>query len=287
MAERAAQVWDQPSRRRAARHEMRAPLDVTVLRSGIPDTVPGRSMNLGEGGLAATLAGELLPGETVGVEIRLPTLATPLRTRALVRHHDKLQAGMAFVGLSEEQHSAIRAFASVVKPEPTIAELLPAPLEVSSEESPDNHGSGGGKPPGKSVSRAWVLFLLAAAILLTSLWWRWNRGWEDLEANLHLNSNRAQPIATQVPAEVMQRLVRHRVDPDYPAEARPAKLSGVIVLDVAVDDRGSVSDVHALNGPDVLARAAEEALRWWRFDPYRVEGKPVAVRTTVAVEFNP
>jgi outer membrane biosynthesis protein TonB len=28
-----------------------------------------------------------------------------------------------------------------------------------------------------------------------------------------------------------------------------------------------------------------EALRWWKFEPYRVNGEPVAVETTVAVEF--
>ena len=85
----------------------------------------------------------------------------------------------------------------------------------------------------------------------------------------------------------MEKLVIHRVDPDYPAAARPMNLQGVIVLDVIVGSDGSVADVHALNGPDVLARAAVDALRWWRFEPYRVNGQPVVVETTVAVEFKP
>ena len=50
--------WDRPSRRRLPRYRVQAPLDVTVLRSGIPDTVPGRSVNLCERGIAAT-GGEL------------------------------------------------------------------------------------------------------------------------------------------------------------------------------------------------------------------------------------
>jgi TonB family protein len=244
-------------------------------------------MNLGEGGLAAMLAGELLPGEAVAVEIHLPLSAEPLRTRALVRHHDKLRAGMEFVGLSAEQQSAIRAFAGVAKAELETAHAA-VPIESSVEKISNYQGSGGGRlPPRKSAGRAWMFLLLSAAILLAILWWRWNRGWEDLEASLRLTTSQVQPVATHVPAEVMQKLVRHRVDPDYPAEARPAKLAGVIVLDVMVDDHGSVTDVHALNGPDVLARAAAEALRWWRFDPYRVDGRPVPVQTTVAVEFKP
>jgi protein TonB len=45
--------------------------------------------------------------------------------------------------------------------------------------------------------------------------------------------------------------------------------------------------MHALNGPEVLAQAAMEAMRWWRFEPYLVEGQPVVVETTVAMEFKP
>jgi outer membrane biosynthesis protein TonB len=46
-------------------------------------------------------------------------------------------------------------------------------------------------------------------------------------------------------------------------------------------------EVRALNGPEVLAQAATEALRWWRFEPYRVDGKAMVVETKVAMEFKP
>src|SRR4029077_2996605 len=109
MAAGAQEQWrDQPSRRRGMRYRVQAPLDVTVLRSGIPDTLPGRSVNVGERGIAAVLSGELTPGETVGLEVRLPLIANPLRTRALVRYYDRLRCGMEFVGLSSEQQAAIR-----------------------------------------------------------------------------------------------------------------------------------------------------------------------------------
>ena len=85
----------------------------------------------------------------------------------------------------------------------------------------------------------------------------------------------------------MQAVPQRRVDPDYPEAARPARLQGVIALDVVVGRDGSVLGTHALNGPEVLAQAAMEALRWWRFKPYLVDGKAVVVETTVAVEFKP
>jgi TonB family protein len=282
-----AQGWDQPSRRRGMRYNVQAQLDVTVLRSGIPDTLPGRSVNLGEGGLAAVLAGELLPGEAVGVEIRLPKALDPLRARALVRHHDKLRSGMEFVGLTMEQQAAIRGWAGLTKAETEETPQVAIPVETIEGKESGGGGSGGADPPARNRrGRGWIFLLISAAILLGVLWWHWNRGWEDLESGLAKKAQQPQPQA-HVPAEVMEKLVTHRVDPDYPEAARPANLRGVIVLDVVVGRDGSVLDMHALNGPEVLAQAAMDALRWWRFKPYRVDGQPAEVETTVAVEFKP
>lgn len=279
---------DQASRRRGLRYRVQAPLEVTVLRSGIPDTLPGRSVNLGEGGMAAVLAGELLAGETVGVEIRLPMAADPLRTRALVRYHDKLRSGMEFVGLSLEQQAAIRDWAGEVKAEPELGVRPNIPIEAG--KGSESGGSGSGQPPiRKRRGRGWIFLLVSAGILLAVLWWRWNRGWEDLESSLQKSEKTTEPQQPQahVPAEVMEKLVIHRVDPEYPAAARSRNLQGVIVLDVVVGRDGSVAEMHALNGPEVLAQAAMDDLRWWRFEPYRVEGQAVVVETTVAVEFKP
>jgi TonB family protein len=282
-----AQGQDRPSRRRGTRYRVQAPLDITVLRSGIPDTLPGRSVNLGEGGLAAVLAGELAPGEAVGVEIRLPLAPDPLRTRALVRHSDKLRSGMEFVGLSPEQQAAIRDWAGTAKAETVIGgrPLLPSRTTKTSG-SPK---SGGPPPPIRRRRRGWIYLLVAAGILLAVLWWRWNRGWEDLESDLQKNTEKTEAIKPQVnvPADEMQTRVTHRVDPDYPAAARRAHLQGVIVLEVVIGRDGSVVDVRPRNGPEMLAQAATNALRWWKFEPYRIDGKPVVVETTVAVEFKP
>lgn len=272
------------SRRHSLRYGLQEPLDVTVLRSGVPDSVPGRSLNLGAGGLAAVLAGELLPGEVVGVEIHLPKTATPLRARARVRHHDKLRCGMEFVGLSADQQAAIRSFAEETKAEPEKDVRPKLPVEAKFSE--------GGRPRDLKPSsrrqrrKAWLFFLAFAAILFAFCWWRWNQVWGDLESGLGRGESTIQPQA-QVPAEVMEKLVTHRVDPDYPAGARPARLQGVIVLDVIVGRNGKVARVRALNGPEILAQAAMEAMRWWRFEPYRVNGDPEVVETTVAVEFKP
>jgi TonB family protein len=282
-----AEGRDEPSRRRCPRYRVQAPLDVTVLRSGIPDTLPGRSVNLGERGASAVLAGELRLGEAVGVEIRLPLMANPLRVRAVVRNHDKLRLGLEFVGLSAEQQSAIRNWAGAAKAEvePGVRGKYPIPAG----KDPEMAGAIGAQPILKRRGRGWIFLLVSVAILLMVSWWRWNRGWEDLESSRQRSGKTIErsQIQAQVPADAMLKLVTHRVDPDYPRAARAANLQGVIVLDVVVGRDGSVVDVRAQNGPEVLAQAAVDALRWWRFEPYRVDGRAVVVETTVAVEFKP
>jgi len=326
-------VWSGPSRRRVPRFEMQAPLDVTVLRSGIPDTVPGRSLDVGECGISAMLAGELIPGETVGVEVRLP-LAGALRARAMVRHQEQLRCGLEFLGLSLAQRAAIRDWAKESKAETEIEESPALVLENPALEKPalekkeaEDAGvfgatlgmanssvassgvtgstgassgmtssgaakSGGAapRPPRKKQRPGWtivlVCFVVFAAFVAGVSLWRWNRTWDDLESGLKKpETTSAEKPQAKVAAEVMQKLLVHRVEPAYPAEARKANLQGIIALDIVVGRDGSVVSMRALNGPDVLARAAMDALRWWKFEPYRVNGEPAVVETTLAVEF--
>lgn len=278
------QGWNRPSRRRLPRYRVQAPLDVTVLRSGIPDTLPGRSINVCERGIAAVLSGELTAGERVGIEIHLPSVAVPLRARALVRYYDRLRCGMEFLGLSAAQQAAIRNWAEL-SGAPPVSDSSTENAVAQDVSEPGNSESGLPAMRGRRRRRPpWTMLLIAAAVVVAALWWRWNRGWEELESGL------SRPVASSaqrahVPAEEMEKLLIHRVDPEYPAAARAGRLQGVIVLDVLVGPDGSVVQMRPLNGPDVLSRAAMEALRWWKFQPYRVNGLAVEVETTVAVEF--
>lgn len=293
--------WSGPSRRRVPRFQLQAPLDVTVLRSGIPDTVPGRSVNVCERGIAAMLAGELVPGEAVGVEVRLPMASDALRARAMVRYQEKLRCGLEFVGLTAEQRAAIRDWAKEAKAEIETT-VAASPINRMSAEgnaerkksgdaagkSGKNGGTAPGKPGKKPRGFAWTIFLFAAAIAVAVFWWKWNRAWEELESGLQTQGTAsAEKPQAQVPAEVMEKLLVHRVEPAYPPEARKENLQGVIALDIVVGRDGSVVSMRPLNGPDELARAAMDALRWWKFEPYRVNGEPAVVETRVAVEFKP
>jgi protein TonB len=43
--------------------------------------------------------------------------------------------------------------------------------------------------------------------------------------------------------------------------------------------------VKPVSGPDALAQATMDAVRWWRYEPYLVNGRAVAVQTTVELDF--
>lgn len=289
-AEAQAHSWSGRSRRGVPRFPVQAVMDVTVLRSGIPDTVPGRSVNVCERGIAAILAQELIPGEAVAVEVQLSHVTSPLRARAIVRHQDKLCSGLEFVGLPPEQRDAIRSWTREAneKAENVASATAPRNVKAGDTDGGSRRISGGRIPPPRKRKSALarIIFFILVVFAAALFWGRWSRGWQELESGL--KTQEAAPptrIHVQVPAEVMERLLVHRVAPAYPAEARKENLQGIIAVDIVVDRDGSVANMRPLNGPDVLARAAMDALRWWKFEPYRVNGEPAEVETTVAVEF--
>src|SRR5438309_2608961 len=100
------------ARRLIPRYPIAVPVDVTVLRSGLPNSIPGRSLDIGEGGVAAVLAAEVQPGEWVAVEFQLPNAGQSLQTKAVVRHHNQLRCGLEFLGLSRDQRYMIRRWAA-------------------------------------------------------------------------------------------------------------------------------------------------------------------------------
>lgn len=264
--------------RRAFRHSVAVPLDVTVLRSGVPDCIPGRSLNVSERGLAAVVAGELRPGDSVGIEMRLPHANLPLMAKAVVRHQARLQCGLEFVGLSQEQQALIRQWnqgESEVRLEAAkaVPDIRVAPYHRRSR---------------RRVSQRFLWATLAVFVAIGALgWWQWYRVWGELESRLPSKAAAGEQVVAQVPPSEMEHLLTHKVDPVYPEAAKQTKAQGMVVLDAVIGADGTVRNLKPVSGPDVLEPAALEAVRWWRFEPYRVNGKPVEVETTVAVEFQP
>ncbi len=76
------------------------------------------------------------------------------------------------------------------------------------------------------------------------------------------------------------------VSPVYPPIAKAAHITGVVLLHAVISKEDTVTGVDVVSGPDMLLSAALEAVRQWTYKPYLLNGTPVEVHTTVAVNFN-
>lgn len=79
--------------------------------------------------------------------------------------------------------------------------------------------------------------------------------------------------------------VPRSVELPYPLLARQMKVQGSVILQALISADGVVRSLRVLSGPAILASAAREAAREWRFRPYLQNGQPVETQATIAVNF--
>lgn len=73
--------------------------------------------------------------------------------------------------------------------------------------------------------------------------------------------------------------------PAYPAEAKAAKIQGTVEVEIIVDEQGVPVGVKALSGPEELRPTAQGYAEEWRFEPFKVDGKPVKARFKLTMPF--
>src|SRR5712675_1697442 len=95
----------------------------------------------------------------------------------------------------------------------------------------------------------------------------------------------ATPQRVRVSSGVSQGLLIKRVQPNYPPLARQARIQGTVVLQAEISKEGTIQNLQLISGHPMLAPAAIEAVKQWRYKPYLLNGEPVAVDTQVQVNF--
>jgi periplasmic protein TonB len=78
----------------------------------------------------------------------------------------------------------------------------------------------------------------------------------------------------------------HKVLPAYPPLARTARIQGQVVLQALISRQGVIENLTVLSGHPLLAPAAKEAVRQWRYRPYVLNNEPVEVETQITVNFS-
>jgi len=109
------------------------------------------------------------------------------------------------------------------------------------------------------------------------------------------SSNLAAVPKLSKPAPIVQRvrvsqgvtkgMLIYRIEPAYPPLAREARIHGVVVLTAIIDKDGNVQNLQLVSGHPMLAPAAIEAVKQWRYKPFLLNGQPLEVETTVTVTF--
>jgi periplasmic protein TonB len=111
-----------------------------------------------------------------------------------------------------------------------------------------------------------------------------------------LNSAPSVPVLAKSPVPTPVKRMRiasrvaeanliHDVPPQYPPEAGRARIEGTVVLMALIDKDGSVKDVRVESGLPLLAQAAIDAVKQWRYKPYLIDGEPVEVDSRITINF--
>lgn len=120
--------------------------------------------------------------------------------------------------------------------------------------------------------RLWKLAILSLGLILSS----------SLPAQ---NIVVAKPARLRVSQGVAEKNVVYKVPPRYPIEAKEKHITGDVILGVTIDHSGSISELKVISGDPVLAQAAADAVKQWKYKPYLLNGEPVLVDTTVKITF--
>jgi len=116
--------------------------------------------------------------------------------------------------------------------------------------------------------------------------------------NLDMSSARG-PLAGSVPpsasvtsaadrvhlSQQTELAVTKSVAPNYPMLARQMKVQGAVILQAMISREGSIQELQIVSGPTILADAAREAVKQWRFKPFFQNGAPVETQTKITVNF--
>ena len=94
------------------------------------------------------------------------------------------------------------------------------------------------------------------------------------------------PKRLRVSSGVAEGLKTHTVDPIYPKEARDKGIEGDVILQATIDTKGNIANLKAVKGDPILADAAIEAVKQWKYKPFLLNDEPVEVETTIKIVFH-
>jgi hypothetical protein len=104
----------------------------------------------------------------------------------------------------------------------------------------------------------------------------------DQAASVHATRRKPNEMnaGENVPAKIVS-----QEPPSIPAWATGLDSDEVVKLDALIDEKGNVVETKIISGPRVLQGEAERAVALWVFEPALSDGKPIATRMVLTVQF--
>jgi protein TonB len=100
---------------------------------------------------------------------------------------------------------------------------------------------------------------------------------------------------TATPKPVLQRLhisqgvstglLIKKIDPVYPETAQRLRIEGAVQLLATISKDGDITQVKVVSGDHQLSRAAVDAVKRWKYQPYLLNGEPVEIETQITINF--
>jgi TonB family protein len=99
------------------------------------------------------------------------------------------------------------------------------------------------------------------------------------------NVPRAASQTVKVSQGVSQGLLVKKVAPVYPQQALQMKIQGSVQIMATISKDGNITNMKLLSGDGILARAAMDAIKQWKYKPYYLDNQPVDIQTQITVNF--
>jgi TonB family protein len=125
-----------------------------------------------------------------------------------------------------------------------------------------------------------IRFAFAAVLLTGALW-------AQSPAPTNPNSSAPTPSAATPPPDSTVLVATKKIKPAYPPAAVPEKLQGQVIVRIVVDEDGDVENAEVISGNPVLADAAVDAAKQWKFKPFIKNGRPVKAAVKLPFDFAP
>jgi protein TonB len=95
-----------------------------------------------------------------------------------------------------------------------------------------------------------------------------------------------KPGPLNISTGVSEGMLMTPIWPVYPAIARAVRVQGTVVIEAVISKAGRIESVQAVSGPEMLRKAAADAVAAARYRPYLLNGQPTEVKTTITVVFS-